>query len=288
MDEGSQARRQAGELDLVGVYLSEIGHHALLDRDDEARLAQAIEGGTPSEREDARRQLAEANLRLVVSVAKRYRRPGVPLMDLVQAGNIGLMRAVDGFDWRLGHKFSTYATWWVRQAVIAELGDAGRALHVPSHLRAQVFGLARARDRLAAQLGREPALAELAGEAGVAPERVQELLALGDGAVSLSLPLGDTDAELLDVVADRAAGDPGDIAADRAERLQVHGLLEHLSEHQADVLRRRYGLDGKGARSLAEVGRELGISRERARQIEARALRALARHRATRAMRPAS
>ena len=306
-----RGRAHDGEVDLVRVYLSEIGQQDLLDRDDEVVLAQAIERGLRAEQElaaggrrtraqrlklarqaaegrDARQRFVEANLRLVVSVAKRYRRPGVDLLDLIQAGNIGLLRAVEGFDWRLGNKFSTYATWWIRQAVVSEMGDADRTIRLPVHLRAEVFGLARTRDRLRVELGHEPALGELAAETEETTERVRDLLSLGEETVSLSFPVGECDSELVDVIADRGAGDPADIAAADVEREEVQGLLSHLGRHQADVLRLRFGLDGKGPRSLAEVGHELGISRERVRQIELRALRTLGRDEATRALRTAS
>ena len=300
-----------GEVDLVHVYLSEIGRQPLLDRDEEVRLAQAIERGSRAEQElaaggrrtralrlelarqvaegtSARRRFVEANLRLVVSVAKRYRRPGVDLLDLIQAGNVGLLRAVQGFDWRMGNKFSTYATWWIRQAVVSEMGDSDRTIRLPVHLRAEVFGLARIRDRLRVELGHEPELEEIAAEADVTAERVRDLLSLGEETVSLSFPVGECDSELVDVIADRGTGDPADIAATGVEREEVQELLGHLGQHQADVLRLRFGLDGKGPRSLAEVGRVLGISRERVRQIELRALRSLGRDEASRALRPAS
>jgi RNA polymerase sigma factor (sigma-70 family) len=306
-----RSRSDGGEVDLVRVYLTEIGHQSLLDRDDEVRLAQAIERGAGAERllaaggrrtraerpalarqvaeaERARRRFVEANLRLVVSVAKRYRRPGVELLDLIQAGNIGLLRAVEGFDWRLGNRFSTYATWWIRQAVVSEMGAADRTIRLPVHLRAQVFGLARTRDRLRVELGHEPGLDELAAEVELPVERVRDLLALGEETVSLSFPVGECDSELVDVIADREAGDPADIATTDVERKEVQELLGHLGRHQADVVRLRFGLDGNEPRSLAEVGHELGISRERVRQIERRALRSLGRDEATRALRAAS
>jgi RNA polymerase sigma factor (sigma-70 family) len=299
------------EVDLVRVYLTEIGQRELIDRDEEVRLAQTIERGARAERllaaggqrlraeqqrlkrevadaGRARRRFVEANLRLVVSVAKRYRRPGVEFLDLIQAGNIGLLRAVERFDWRLGNKFSTYATWWIRQAVVSEMADADRTIRLPVHLRAQVFGLARARDRLRVERGHEPGVDELAAEAAVPAARVGDLLALGEETVSLSFPVGECDSELVDVIPDRTAGDPAEIAAADVEREEVQGLLAHLGRHQADVLRLRFGLDGQGPRSLAEVGHELGISRERVRQIELRALHALGRDEATRALRAAS
>jgi RNA polymerase sigma factor (sigma-70 family) len=307
----SSSGANAGDVDLVRVYLSEIGHQELIDRDEEVRLAQTIERGARAERvlaagdrmtraehqrlnlrvaeaAQARQRFIEANLRLVVSVAKRYRHPGVELLDLIQAGNIGLLRAVDGFDWRLGNKFSTYATWWIRQAVVSEMAGADRTIRLPVHLRAEVFGLARARDRLRVERGHEPGVDELAAETELAPARVRDLLALGEEPVSLSFPVGENDSELVDVIADRAAADPAEVATADVERDEVQGILDHLGRHQADVLRLRFGLDGKGPRSLSEVGRELGISRERVRQIELRALHTLGRDEATLALRTAS
>ncbi|MGH9263582.1 MAG: sigma-70 family RNA polymerase sigma factor [Acidimicrobiales bacterium] len=294
------------------IYLNEIGHWPLLDRDDESRLGASVQQGieaprrlaaadvgSPAERaellrrveagERSRTAFAEANLRLVVSIAKHYRRPGVELLDLVQAGNIGLMRAVERFDWRLGNRFSTYATWWIRQAIGREVGEGGRALRVPMHLREQVVAVACARDRLRVELGHEPSWEELAEETGLAPERVQELVALGESVVSLSRPVGDNEGgELDDFLADEAEVDPAEWAAGRSLEQGIRKLLSHVSEHQALVLRLRFGLDGGEPRSLQEVGRELGISRERVRQIEARALRRLRDDAAARSLREAS
>jgi RNA polymerase sigma factor (sigma-70 family) len=300
------------EVDLVRLYLDEIGQRSLLDRDGEARLGAAIQAGLEARRAlasgdvtseatrdsleraakdggRARQEFVEANLRLVVSVAKRYQRPGVELLDLVQAGNIGLLRAVERFDSGLGNKFSTYATWWIRQSIIRELGDVGRAIRLPVHLREQVVSLARARDRLRAELGHEPSLEEIAGDVGATTDRVRELLAVADDVVSLSLPVGDSDdRELSDLLADSGVVDPADKVAGSAEQHEVRALLDHLSEHQATVLRLRFGLDGGNPRSLEEVGRALGISRERVRQLEARALRRLRNEESARALRPAS
>ena len=300
------------EVDLVRLYLDEIGQRTLLDRDDEARLGEAIQVGLQAQRrlaaaetgsdrerkglprlaaagERARQEFIEANLRLVVSVAKRYQRPGVELLDLVQAGNIGLLRAVERFDWRLGNKFSTYATWWIRQSIIRELGDAGRAIRLPVHLREQVLSLARARDRLRAGLGHEPSIDEIAGDVGASRARVQELLSVAEDVVSLSLPVGDSDdRELSDLLADTGVTDPAEKVAGSAEQHEIRALLTHLSDHQATVLRLRFGLDGSEPRSLEEVGRVLGISRERVRQVEARALRRLRNDDSAQCLRPAS
>jgi len=301
-----------GDVDVVRLYLDEVGERDLLDRDDEERLGRAIEAAglararlasgdhlEPDERAalvrqvaagaEARRQFVEANLRLVVSIAKRYRRPGVDLLDLVQAGNIGLMRAVEGFEWQLGNKFSTYATWWIRHAVLRELTDATRTIRLPSQLRQQVFAMARARDRLRVSLGREPAVEDLAGELQLTPERVLQLAAIAQDAVSLSGGVGDDEGtELGELVADPKVADPAERVAAGSQREGVRHLLDHLSEHQAEVIRLRFGLDGGEPRSLHDVGEALGISRERVRQIEVRALRCLGRDQAARALDRAS
>jgi RNA polymerase sigma factor (sigma-70 family) len=302
----------SGGFDVVRRYLDDIGERALLGRDDEVRLAKAVEAGrraharlesgvvtVDSERRRLARQVAdgrrahqefvEANLRLVVSIARRYRRPGVELLDLVQAGNIGLMRAVDGFDWRLGNKFSTYATWWIRQAVIREMGLSSRVIRLPLNLLDEISTLHQARDRLRVALGHEPTVDEIARDAGAALERVQELFAIARDAVSLSAPVGDSDAnELADLVADKRDVDPSEHAAGIAERSEIRHLMEHLSDHEAAVLRLRFGLDDGQPRSLDDVGQRLGVSRERARQLETRALSHLKFDHAARALRAAS
>jgi RNA polymerase sigma factor (sigma-70 family) len=302
----------SGEVDVVRLYLDDIGERLLLDRDDEIRLSMRVESGmraqalldagrVPGEKERcrlarqvedgfrARQEFVEANLRLVVSIVKRFRRPGVELLDLVQAGNIGLMRAVEGFDWRLGNKFSTYATWWIRQAAIRESGLSGRVIRIPLNLLDQISALSHSRDRLRVELGHEPTTEEIAEDAGEPRQRVAQLLAIARDAVSLSLPVGDSeDSELADLVADKRDADPGESAALHIEREEVRSLLGHLSDHEAAVLRLRYGLDDGEARSLEEVGQRLGVSRERASQLETRALSHLRFDDDARALRPAS
>jgi RNA polymerase nonessential primary-like sigma factor len=306
-----EVEARGGEFDVVRLYLDDIGQRALLDRDDEVRLAKAVEAGrhaearlgtgevsSDTERRRLARQVAdgrqahqefvEANLRLVVSIARRYRRPGVELLDLVQAGNIGLIRAVDGFDWRMGNKFSTYATWWIRQAVIREMGLSSRVIRLPLNLLDQVAALHQTRDRLRVALGHEPTIEEIASDAAAPLERVQELFAIARDAVSLSVPVGDSDgSELVDLVADRRDVDPSDRAAGDAERQQIRHLMDHLSDHEAAVLRLRYGFDDGQPRSLDDVGHQLGVSRERARQLETRALSHLKFDDAARALRKA-
>lgn len=296
--------------DSVGLYLDSIGQRTLLSGADEARLGQAVQLGlraqsrlaegdvAEAERaellrqvhagEVARRRFVEANLRLVVSVAKRYQRPGVELLDLVQAGNIGLLHAVEGFDWRLGNRFSTYATWWIREAISRDLAASGRTIRLPLHLLDQLAALCRARDRLRVELGHEPGLEELAGEVGIPGDRARIVLAAADPAVSLSVPVGTDGLELGDLVPDDQIVDPAEAVAGLSEREQVRHLLDRVSEHEARVLRLRFGLDGQPPRSLDDIGRELGVSRERVRQLETHALARLRHDHAARALRLAS
>src|SRR5947209_753211 len=271
-------------VDATRQYLEEIGRHGLLTREDEVRLARTIELGmvagqrltgraawAPAERDDlaqqvadgdqARQQFVEANLRLVVWVAKRYRRSGVELLDLIQAGNMGLLRAVSSFDWHLGHKFSTYASWWIRQAVRRERGDSSRAIRLPAQLDQQVAGLLAARDRLRVERAREPRVDELAEAMDARPSHISMLLSVAEDTVSLSGHIGQNETELGDFIADDTAVDPAEQAGGDAQRIAVQGLLDHLSGHHADVLRLRFGLDGGEPRSLEAVGHELGITR---------------------------
>lgn len=301
--EDRRASRRSGPapgFDIVRTYLDEIGQYSLLNRDEEARLGEAIQLGLRARRrldgvgvsdeersqlveevadgERAREHFVEANLRLVVAFAKRYRRPGVELLDLVQAGNIGLLRAVERFDWHRGNRFSTYAMWWIRQSVLRELSYSGRGVRLPAHIRERVIAVFRVRDSLRVELGHEPDIDELSTAMNSEPERVEQLVSLGEEALSLSLPTGGGDeSQLEDALADPDASDPGDEAIGLSLQEEIRGLLSHISDHEAEVLRLRFGFDGAEPRSLEEVGRQLGISRERVRQLEVRALHRLQR-----------
>ena len=287
---------QTPEEDLVRLYLSDIGRHALLTKDDEARLAQAAEAGrdaraelaaatplSPARRRELRRiaQAGDAavetfvngNLRLVVSIAKRYQAANLPLLDLVQEGNLGLIHAVEKFDWRKGFKFSTYATWWIRQAITRGIANGGRTIRLPVHAGDLLNQVARARVRLEAQLGRRPTVPELAADLHVSADRIVEILQHAVTPVSLSEPLRhDGDAELGDLVEDLGAVSPFDAAAISMLPGQVADLLAGLDDREREIIRLRFGLDRGEPRTLDEVGACFGLTRERIRQIEARAM----------------
>jgi RNA polymerase sigma factor (sigma-70 family) len=281
--------------DLVRLYLNDIGKHALLSKDDEARLAQDIDAGraarrellgaglSPSRQRELRRLIRDgdeatetfvkANLRLVVSIAKKYQAAELPLLDLVQEGNLGLMHAVEKFDWHKGFKFSTYATWWIRQAITRGIANTGRTVRLPVHagdLRKQVNS---ARGRLEGQLGRRPTIAELAADLAVSEDRVTDILRHMSEPVSLSESLRDDGhTELGDLVADQSAVSPFDAAAGALLRDEVSRLLVGLSDREREILRLRFGLDRGQPRTLDEVGDVFNLTRERIRQIEARAM----------------
>ena len=282
--------------DLVRIYLSDIGRYDLLTKDDEARLSQAIEAGVAAaaelangERhsaarrrelrriaragEDAERTFVQANLRLVVSIAKKYQASGLPLLDLVQEGNLGLMHAVEKFDWRKGFKFSTYATWWIRQAITRGIANTGRTIRLPVHAGDTLARLQKARTRLELKLGRPPTTRELAAEVDIPEEKVSEALRFGADPISLSEPLRDDgDAELQDVVADGAAISPFDAAVDALMPREIERLLSALDEREREIIRLRFGLDRGEPRTLEEVGEIFKLTRERIRQIEAKAM----------------
>ena len=270
----------AGGQDLLRRYLHEVGSHPLLGPGDEAELGARIAAGRdPSAdasvraaADAARQRFIEANLRLVVSIARRYQSAGIPLLDLVQEGNIGLMRAVEKFEPERGFKFSTYATWWIRQAVTRAIADKGRTIRVPAHVGDALASVRRAEVALAGQDGREPTLAELATATGLTPARIQELRAAEHDVVSLSAPLPDGRGELADLLGDDPEGAPFEVAAAHLEHEAIARVLDGLPERERRVLQLRFGLAGEEPRTLEDVGQEFAVTRERIRQIEAKAL----------------
>jgi RNA polymerase primary sigma factor len=269
-----------GREDPVRQYLKEIGAYSLLTQADETRLARLIEDGSPAEQAAARRQFIQSNLRLVVSIAKKYASSGLPLLDLVQEGNLGLMRAVEKFDYRKGFKFSTYATWWIRQAITRAIADKGRTIRVPVHMVETLTRVSRAQGRLVKMLGREPTPAELAVESGMTLDKVEDALRVAPEPVSLSEPVGEEDSELEDFIKDENAAEPFEAAAELLRQADLRRVLQTLSERERKVLEMRFGLGSGEPRTLEEVGKAFNLTRERIRQIEAKALSKL-RHPST-------
>jgi RNA polymerase sigma factor (sigma-70 family) len=288
-------RKRSGTADTVGLYLDDVSDHRLLTAEDEIHLARAIERGrrashrlenedelsdgerrrlqqAVAEGEEARDLFISCNLRLVISIAKRYTGRGLDLLDLIQEGNLGLIRAVEKFDWRKGFKFSTYATWWIRQAITRGIGNAGRTIRLPVHLIDVVRTVSDTRQILHDRLQRAPTIDELAEASGVEPERVLAALEAPGDTVSLDRPVGsDGEAELADFVGDETT-DPFDRAAEVLARERLLAALEHLDPVERKVLWLRFGLDGAEPWTLTDVGRALNTTRERVRQIESRAL----------------
>ena len=261
--------------DPVRMYLKEIGKVPLLSADEEIELAKTMENGGP-EGEAAKKKLAEANLRLVVSIAKRYVGRGMLFLDLIQEGNLGLIKAVEKFDYRKGYKFSTYATWWIRQAITRAIADQARTIRIPVHMVETINKLVRVQRQLLQELGREPSPEEIAEEMAMPVERVREILKISQEPVSLETPIGEEeDSHLGDFIQDENVPVPADAAAFTLLKEQLVEVLDTLTDREQKVLRLRFGLDDGRARTLEEVGREFNVTRERIRQIEAKALRKL-------------
>ncbi len=274
--------------DPVRMYLREIGRVPLLSAEEEVRLAQRMERGkverlkvVPNRRyvddgEEAQRRLTEANLRLVVSVAKKYIGRGMSLLDLIQEGNIGLIRAVEKFDYTKGYKFSTYATWWIRQAITRAIADQARTIRIPVHMVETINRLIRISRRLLQDLGREPTSEEIAEQMEISADKVREIIKVSQEPVSLETPIGEEDdSHLGDFIEDHTALAPADAASHQLLKEQVEDVLESLTDRERKVLQLRFGLDDGRSRTLEEVGKEFHVTRERIRQIEAKALRKL-------------
>ncbi|WP_128896038.1 RNA polymerase sigma factor RpoD [Longirhabdus pacifica] len=258
--------------DPVRMYLKEIGRVPLLSAKDEVSLAIRIEAGD----EEAKKRLTEANLRLVVSIAKRYVGRGMLFLDLIQEGNMGLIKAVEKFDHTKGYKFSTYATWWIRQAITRAIADQARTIRIPVHMVETINKLHRVSRQLLQDLGREPTPEEIASEMELGVEKVREILKIAQEPVSLETPIGEEDdSHLGDFIEDQDALAPSDAAAYELLREQLEGVLDTLTEREENVLRLRFGLNDGRTRTLEEVGKVFGVTRERIRQIEAKALRKL-------------
>ncbi|MDN5319508.1 MAG: polymerase primary sigma factor [Thermovirga sp.] len=258
--------------DPVRMYLREIGKIPLLTPEEEVELAKRVEEGDP----EAKAKLIEANLRLVVSIAKKYIGRGMLFLDLIQEGNLGLIRAVEKFDYRKGFKFSTYATWWIRQAITRAIADQARTIRIPVHMVETINKLIRVSRQLVQQLGREPTAEEIAAEMGIAPEKVEEIHRIAQEPVSLETPIGEEeDSELGDFLEDKDIPSPEEAAAQQLLREQLEEMLEELTDREREVLRLRFGLEDGHPYTLEEVGLRFGVTRERIRQIEAKALRKL-------------
>ena len=257
--------------DPLKLYVRQIGDGRLLTPQEEREIARRKDMGD----EAAKRKLIESNLRLVMSITRNYTKAGVPLLDLIQEGNLGLIRAVEKFDYKLGFKLSTYATWWIRQAITRALADQGRTIRLPVHVAEQVRKVMRARRVLAQKLNREALLPEIAKEAGFPVERVRTLLELIEDPVSLETPVGDGESMYGDLIEDTHSARPDTATADVLRSAELSDALTRLSPRMRHVLSRRFGLDGEAPQTLEEVGADLGITRERVRQLESRALREL-------------
>ncbi len=260
--------------DPVRLYLKEIGKYPLLTTEEEIALAKQIAEGTPEEQAAAKKKLSEANLRLVVSIAKRYVGRGMQFLDLIQEGNLGLIKAAEKFDYTKGYKFSTYATWWVRQAITRAIADQARTIRIPVHMVETINKLIRVNRQLAQELGRDPTPAEIAKEMGISERKVREIIKIAQEPVSLETPIGEEeDSHLGDFIEDENAPAPAEVASNAMMREQLQEVLHTLTPREEKVIRLRFGLEDGQAHTLEEVGKEFNVTRERIRQIEAKALR---------------
>ena len=260
--------------DPVRLYLKEIGKYPLLTTEEEIALAKQIAEGTPEEQAAAKKKLSEANLRLVVSIAKRYVGRGMQFLDLIQEGNLGLIKAAEKFDYTKGYKFSTYATWWVRQAITRAIADQARTIRIPVHMVETINKLIRVNRQLAQELGRDPTPAEIAKEMGISESKVREIIKIAQEPVSLETPIGEEeDSHLGDFIEDENAPAPVEVASNAMMREQLQEVLHTLTPREEKVIRLRFGLEDGQAHTLEEVGKEFNVTRERIRQIEAKALR---------------
>jgi RNA polymerase primary sigma factor len=262
--------------DPVRMYFREMGKVSLLTAEQEVSLARRIERGDA----EAKRKLIEANLRLVVSIAKRHVGRGMPLLDLIQEGNLGLIRAVEKFDYRRGFKFSTYATWWIRQAITRALADQARTIRIPVHMVETINKLIRVQRQLLQDIGREPTPEEIATEMGITPDKVREIRKISQEPASLHMPVGDEgDALLGDFIEDTESASPADEVGEIVQHEELSGVLDMLTHREREVLELRFGLKGEHPRTLEEVGQKFGVTRERIRQIEAKTLAKLKSYR---------
>ena len=270
-DEREEREAAGPTQDPLKLYVRQIGDGPLLTAAEERELARRKDAGD----EVAKQRLIESNLRLVMSITRNYTKAGVPLLDLIQEGNLGLIRAVEKFDWKLGYKLSTYATWWIRQAVTRAIADQGRTIRLPVHVSEQARRLLRARRVLTQKLNRDATPAELAAESGLTVERVNELLELLEDAVSLETPVGDGESSYSDLIEDKDSDSPAGVTAKRLRARELAHALTCLNPRLQRVLALRFGLDGEKPQTLEQVGGQLGVTRERVRQLESRALREL-------------
>jgi RNA polymerase primary sigma factor len=281
VDAESDLERELSELtqlndqsinDPVRMYLREIGRIPLLKREEEITLAQKVDAGEKW----AKDKLIQSNLRLVVSIAKKYMGRGMSFLDLIQEGNKGLIRAVEKYDWTKGYKFSTYATWWIRQAITRAIADQARTIRIPVHMVETINKLIRTQRRLMQELGREPTAEEVGDELEIEPDRVREILKISQKTTSLETPIGDEEDSFLgDFIADETQASPYELTSRQLMQENVRDVIASLSDREAKVLKMRFGLDGQKPMTLEEVGREFGVTRERIRQIESKALRKL-------------